>query len=715
MTDDGATERELVAHTLERYQASTRRMQTTETTIFMDSTEKAKASDTNYRPLILQIESIIRSMPASKTDAFFEAQRVIPHLVATETDPVKYLRRFDRNPEAAAKHIVWYWDMRRETFGERWFRPMISTSDGILTERDREHMRTGLLVVLPNDSHGRTVLCWDTSRRLEHDPVVRQRIIFYAMQVASENELSQTEGLICICVFLDEQKYDEYSNETTFATMAALAVKIHCCHLVDLAPSKNSVTKFEQTFESVLHEFPTPIHRYPRKRDYVSALAAFGLSRQGLPRCVGGLWSYRWFVAWQNERTKIERKRYLEPAVKMDDTGAPVYFASNEEDATDEEEDEETGDILQDHRRLLEEAMHQIPDTEKDAYLAALEYAPDEIRENEANIDWFLLVEELNCWLAAQRLARYWNLRAETFKEKCYSALNQTGEGALGKVDIHKALCTGFVTLLPMDSYGCPVIWIDGTKLHQASGTRDSASLRRCLFYMFSILAENEESQKDGAVLIWMLRQGYPFQDIDVHFLERLSECLPVHFKAVHLLSQDNGLLREDLSPRIRFGDDVYHHIAVTKAELASMLQRHGLKLSNLPKTLGGQWGVGQFCEWMELRTRFEWKLPLGLSGRSEVAEAFRFPNITPYGSLSAEEKAVRTRRMNVIHSRRKRDRIKVESEVLQEHVDDLRGEKRRLVMENRRLESLMAATQKVLSPSSAPLNIWSSLSNKLS
>ena len=717
--DDGAATRELVAQALERYRASTTstgRMQSetsapppstaaTATATPAAAAAKGNAEDAVYYPLILQIETIIQGMPASETGAYYEAKRIIPHLVTTESDPVKYLRCFDMNPEVAAASIVRYWNTRRDAFGERWFRPMISTSDGALNEGDRDFLRTGHLVFLPNDSAGRTVISCDTSRRLEHSPDARKRIFFYTSQVASENELSQTEGFVALAIFVANQKFDQYSM-SAFLFLDTFPVKLHASHLVDLAPSYNSVPRFEQTFAAVLHEFATPIHRYPRKPDYVAALQAFGLSREGLPRCVGGLWSYKQHVQWQNDRTRLERQRHPVPARRLDEeSGKLVYIDSNDEESDDEDE-EKPSNMLQDHRRLLQEAMNQIPDTEKAAYIEAMLSVSSEIKENEANIDWFLLVEELNCWLAAKRLAQYWNLRAETFREQRYAPMNQTGEGALKKVDVHNTLHSSFILLLPSDKDGRPVIWIDASRLQQQEA--DVLSVQRCMFYMFSILAENEESQKDGAVLLWMLLHPFstsPFQGINLNFLQHLVECLPINFKAVHLLSLlENGPPQEDLSSHIRFGDDVYHHVESTSAGLVAKLKQYGINQTHLPKQLGGEWGTSRFYEWSEIRTRFEWKLPLGLSGRSsEVAEAFRFPSLTPYSALTEEEKAVRKRRMNVIHSRRKRDRIKVEEEVLTEHIEEMRQQQGKLVEENRRLESLQQSAMILLKTNAAP------------
>ena len=86
-----------------------------------------------------------------------------------------------------------------------------------------------------------------------------------------------------------------------------------------------------------------------------------------------------------------------------------------------------------------------------------------------------------------------------------------------------------------------------------------------------------------------------------------------------------------------------------------------------------------------------EWKIPFGLSGRGAEATSTNreCPDTVPYTQLSKEEKIERKRRMNVIHSRRKRDRERVEIDLLQEQIEELQEKKARLLQENEVLENL--------------------------
>jgi hypothetical protein len=223
---------------------------------------------------------------------------------------------------------------------------------------------------------------------------------------------------------------------------------------------------------------------------------------------------------------------------------------------------------------------------------------------------------------------------------------------------------------------------MDGSRLKTGSpdDIRD-----RCIVYMLSLLAENERSQRDGAVLFYKV-DSPPFDLINVSFLQRLTDVMPLRFKSVHLLSLQ--AVPADVASQIRFAGQTHIHVNASKAELSRKLNAFGITKAGLPKCVNGEWGYEKFVEWQELRTRMEWKIPIGLSGRAS-SMSFDFPAIKPYAVPSETEPTERKRRLNVIHSRRKRDRERIEMGVLQEQCSELREEKERLFYDNRMLEDL--------------------------
>jgi hypothetical protein len=342
----------------------------------------------------------------------------------------------------------------------------------------------------------------------------------------------------------------------------------------------------------------------------------------------------------------------------------------------------ETVIALQGYRRQLEEEIRKLSESATKDYIEALQMAPPQVWE-ESNPKHFLRVESFSTKFAAKRLAMYWQLRSNTFGSKRYDSLYQTGEDALDRRDV-STLGSNFLNLLPNDAHGCPVLWLDFSRVR--AGVPDE-SRDRCIFYMFSLLAENEMSQGIGAVLLYKMGSP-PFGIANTAFLERLVNSLPLRFKAVHLLS-DHGI-PSTVASQIKFGGQTHVHVGTTNF-LSKRLEAFGLSKAGLPKWLNGGWGYEKFVHWQELRTRFEWKIPVGLSGR-DSAEAFEFPAIRPYTVLPETKKTERKRRLNVIHSRRKRSRERVELHVLEEQISELKDERGRLVHQNRMLEDLARA-----------------------
>jgi hypothetical protein len=346
--------------------------------------------------------------------------------------------------------------------------------------------------------------------------------------------------------------------------------------------------------------------------------------------------------------------------------------------------DPESVEIMENGQHQLEKRIQHLPQEETGAYIEALEMAPSRVWKEECNPDIFLRLESFQEWPAVKRLARYWQLRSETFGPKRFDSLYQTGEDALERGDL-SVLGTGFSMILPNDADGSSVIWIDGSRLRSDT---TSESRDKCLFYMFSVLTENEMSQQDGAVLLYNMDSS-PFDCIDVTFLNNLADAMPLRFKAVHFFSHEDK--PADVESQMSFGSKTYFHAATSKDKLAPRLEAFGMRKSGLPQCLDGEWEYNKFVHWQELRTRMEWKVPLGIGGR-ESEEALSFGGIKRYSILPEEEKTERKRRLNVIHSRRKRDRKRVATGVIQERCSALRRQQKRLLEENRRLEELVCA-----------------------
>jgi hypothetical protein len=262
-------------------------------------------------------------------------------------------------------------------------------------------------------------------------------------------------------------------------------------------------------------------------------------------------------------------------------------------------------------------------------------------------------------------------LRSEIFGPKRFKSLYQTGEDALGIRELH-VMQTPSIMLLPKDATGCPVLSIDGTCLEKRRNWIEARN--RCIFYMVSLLAEDEMSQTEGAVLLYKMDS---------------PPSLPLRFKVVHLLSHEQ--ISHEVESQINFGDKTHVHVGSSNDELASQLEIFGMNKAGLPRFLNGKWGLGKFLQWQEYRTRMEFQIPLGVGGRDHLEIYDEFPAIKPYSLLLLDnEKTERSRRLNVVHCRRKRDQKRLKSDALKEECTELKGEHKELLQESRRLQDLV-------------------------
>jgi hypothetical protein len=685
-----------------------------------------------------QIGVALAMIPDYEKEDYVKALEVAPKLVLTESDPMRLLRFTNFNVPAAAQSLVLYWKRRRELFGDRAFLPLTLTGDGALSDSDIDLLKTGQVAFLPNDADGRTVMCVDHSRWLEHSLDKRLRCAFYGGQVISENKVSQTDGFVILAIFHDVYLGDPEATHVRNVLFHTFPIKLKVIHLVKCMP-KWANTCLVQTIISgmvrvcgyLIQNYQIHIHASQEKEKIVQSLESHGMSRRGFPRCIGGSWSYEWLSDWLIERARMDRERQpdnsfpatqtspgvaaallmlttasndddckprstepsgdagldISPAVAFRTGGATSLVAMGDDDSKPRSVQPRDGvireELYQNFRYQIVKAMEQLPQDEKACYIEALDRAPPEIWREESNPDMFLRLEDFHAFFAAKRICRYWQLRSETFGPKRFDSLYQTGEDALETRELH-VLQSDSILLLQKDTEGCPVLSIDGScleKRHNWIEARD-----RCIFYMFSLLAEDEVSQTEGAILLYKM-DSPPFHSLNVAFLERLANSLSLRFKAVHLLSHEP--IPKDVESQINFGDETYLHISSSKDELAFQLEEFGMYKAGLPKYLNGEWGLSKFIQWQEIRTRMEWKIPLGYSGRDGL-KSFELPAIRPYTLLPDEEMAERKRRLNVIHCRRKRDLKRAELEYLEEKCAELRETREGLLGENRRLEDLV-------------------------
>lgn len=710
-----------------------RRRKTTDTVVA--HFEKRKMEE----KALAALEVALSLVPEHEKADYLKVLQVAPALVFKESDPIKFLRFTGFNAPAAALALIRYWKGRRHVFGENAFLPLTLTGDGALDEPVFDMIRSGISITPVRDKSGRSILFYDTSRRIIQDLGPRHRYFFYVHQYLMENDLSQTEGYVLVT--LGNLTFDAVTYETLSMVMSIFPVRLKEWHFLSYVPNQRRQIHFSSQLRKFLVENycrllrgqTVYVHNVCSRDGLVNALATHDIDMSRIPLALGGNWSYWQVHEWFEWRKGQDKKRYASTIPKGNELLAGLCLAHSSEpprlpltkrarthdnpfvqgtrrniETINFEEptvkmsslqelalrqalikwQEGQGnhtflnDVAHYFCRQLNRGLQRLPVSATAAYMDATSKAPATVWEEESNLMSFLLAEDFHVFFAASRLARYWDLRFDVFRDKKYMAMNQTGEGALQRRTDLSLLDSGFVQLLPHDVEGCSVIFIDTTCL---KGTNLSVRINRCLFYMFSLATENVKSQRQGVSVIMRIKtnEKHLLGGIDVGFIERITESLPLRIKAMHILV-DTLEPEAKLQCTLTVDGPVHVHHINSKEEILRTLEGFGFRKDGLPRCASGTWGTSQFTLWQEVRARIEWNIPLGLSGR-DIQD---FPAVKPYDIH--EEKGERVRRLNVIHSWRKRARGRIEQGILEDQVADADEKNKQLRKENETLECLL-------------------------
>jgi hypothetical protein len=143
---------------------------------------------------------ILTSLPLERRQAFDEALRADRGLVERESDPLRYLRFESGRVSAAGDRLASYWEERKKIFQERFLLPMTVTGQGALDERSLQVISAGVMLFLPDDVKGRSVLYLDHEVDISHNltgmevRLFRGRVRFYLLHRAVE----RGRPLVCL-------------------------------------------------------------------------------------------------------------------------------------------------------------------------------------------------------------------------------------------------------------------------------------------------------------------------------------------------------------------------------------------------------------------------------------------------------------------------------------------------------------------------------------
>jgi hypothetical protein len=208
-------------------------------------------------------------------------------------------------------------------------------------------------------------------------------------------------------------------------------------------------------------------------------------------------------------------------------------------------------------------------------------------------------------------LISHWKIRKDLFgAERAF--LPMTLAGAM-KDDLDE-LQRGFMTVLPNDENGRPVILLDrvGSTL---SPTYQRDSYLRTLWYTFHCVSQEPQNQKKGYVFLLNLIDWDPHKCGDRIGAKMcfviIRESVPMKLKAYHATYGSKQTPVKIVEPHIRQmqGPDIrlhlVHHYGTHDENLHS-LAAYGLQKKHLPTCVGGNVGMTEHCQWLKERDTLE-------------------------------------------------------------------------------------------------------------
>ena len=332
----------------------------------------------------------------------------------------------------------------------------------------------------------------------------------------------------------------------------------------------------------------------------------------------------------------------------------------------------------------VEAAIDRMPYEEKAVYLEAKKVAP-EVVARESEMRRFLLCEDGDVDKAARRLVSYWDYRKELFGDRAFKPMLLTGTGVLSDEDI-EILMTGAVAILPPDLDGRPVVYLE-RDLMTPEQMKDEMSRSRCFFYILHLVCLNDSAQTKGIVCIASVANKHNAPTTEKTFGKHsnsFSSYLPMKVASMHLLAVSSnyalkiiidGLMAIGLKmAAYRHKYPIESHRGTSGDEVFKKLQKHRMPKRSVPAVYGGSWTLEKFKQWHRKQLKIETN-----------------------NFMTEEEKRERKRKSNVIHSRQKRFRRKVEHEVLEDRAAATQAVNEGLVMKNEALESLLLSAKDVV------------------
>jgi hypothetical protein len=246
------------------------------------------------------------SVPACKRAAFNQAITQAPHLITTESDPLRFLRVEHGDYVKAAHRLVKYWTMRKLVFGERAFYALDLSGNGAMSTHDIEVLQLGTFVQLPS-LKDTSVLYMDANRTSEaqDSPSISQlRCAFFMLSAIANLDKPVILIRFCHSQMINTSKIENLAKLTS--SIPIQVQEFHCLHM----PRARANHVMKETFLPLLQRpaagnavCASMFHHIGETaRGLYLQLKTHSFSVGHVPVDVGGSWTFPRHSSWMQSR-----------------------------------------------------------------------------------------------------------------------------------------------------------------------------------------------------------------------------------------------------------------------------------------------------------------------------------------------------------------------------------------------------------------------------
>ena len=266
------------------------------------------------------VEETLAVVPFTMKSAYVEACSRCPSLTESESDVMCFLRHDNYDVNSAVGRLVRYWRLRQEIFGERAFLPMCQNGHGALTRKDIVLLKSGVVVLLPNDSEGRSVVMEDRNRIIDDNAVTQHaklRCLFYVLSLLSDNRKRNEDEFVWLSVLIAPRAthmWNEFAAKS-LEIIDCFPIRLKAAHLLVYPPKTwkkaviDDVVSFTVSLFDSKYGKRTILHSGTKENDMAEKLHPFGINKVCLPATLGGSWVYECWITFLRQQCEYELAR----------------------------------------------------------------------------------------------------------------------------------------------------------------------------------------------------------------------------------------------------------------------------------------------------------------------------------------------------------------------------------------------------------------------